>query len=240
MATLILDIETVGESWENLDETTQTELTRWIKQNIRDQEEREWQLENIKSSLGLSPCTGFVVALGIYDLEREHGVVYYIDEKASKDWRESDFAFKPRGEETILKEFWEGLSHYDTVVTFAGRRFDLPFLIHRSLAHQLTPSANLLGQRFLARQTPPYHVDLQEELTFYGVMNKRPSLHMFCRTYGIKSSKTAVSGQNVATLFKDRQGSTIARYNAEDLLATKELFLHWQKYLAPEFFKIHT
>lgn len=240
MSTLILDIETVGYDWESLDSTTQAERIRTATQNVRDTEEREWQLERMRSRLGLSPCTGFVVALGIYDVERKQGVVYYLSEHASEDWQEGDFRYKIRTEPALLREFWEGITQYDTVVTFAGRRFAIPFLLHRSVSHHITPSVNLLTQRFLLRQQPPYHVDLQDELTFYGAMNTKPSLHSFCYMYDITSSKTTYTGQDIETLFRDNQHTEIARYNIGNLRATTELFTRWRTYLAPEFLQKNT
>jgi hypothetical protein len=67
--------------------------------------------------------------------------------------------------------------------------------------------------------------DLQDELTWYGAMSRRPSLYLFCRAYGIASPKIEVGGDDVAELFVGKKFRDIARYNAADVRATTELSL---------------
>jgi len=74
-------------------------------------------------------------------------------------------------------------------------------------------------------------------LTFYGAMYRRPSLHLFCRAFGIDSPKRDVKGDDVAELFKAEQFRDIAEYNRLDVIATTELYRKWFDYLAPESFK---
>ncbi len=77
MSTLIIDIETVGEAWDSFDTVTKDVLTRWLRKTTTDEEEYQAKLADMQSGLGFSPLTGFVVALGVYDLERKQGTVYY-------------------------------------------------------------------------------------------------------------------------------------------------------------------
>ncbi|MEK7638919.1 MAG: ribonuclease H-like domain-containing protein [Patescibacteria group bacterium] len=235
MATLIFDIETVGDPWESFDEATKHHLTKWIEQTSHSDEEKESLLGRLKAELGFSPLTGSVVALGMFDLERSLGAVYFVDE-ANENFTEGDFTFKARTEEELLADFWEGAQSYDTFVTFNGRAFDVPFLLHRSVTYGLRPTAELLRRRYLTQQTMPYHIDLQDELTFYGAMARRPSLHMFCRAYGIESPKQEVSGEDVAELFRQKKFRDIARYNARDVVATTKLYEKWRTLLAPTTF----
>ncbi len=238
MSTLIFDIETVGESYDEFDEVTKEALTHWIIQNARSEEEKSLALENLKSGLGFSPLTGFIVALGIYDIERGKGTVYYQSETAVEDYEEGLFTYRVRSEKAMLESFWEGVTYYETLVTFNGRAFDVPFLLHRSVVQQVVPTIDLMRYRYLTQQNPPYHIDLQDQLTFYGAMTKRPSLHMFCQAYGITSPKShGVSGNDVAALFYAKKSRDIAVYNSYDLLATAALYDKWQTYLAPPLFR---
>lgn len=230
MATLIFDIETVGEEWESLDGTTQHSLTRWVDKIARTKEEREALVSDIKAGLGFSPLTGQIVALGLYDLERAQGVVYYQGEAGMTDIPTESYTYRVRTETELLRDFWDGARHYDTFVTFNGRAFDAPFLFHRSVVCGVVPTKNLLEGRYPAQQRSCRHVDLQDELTFYGAISRRPSLHLFCRAYGIASSKEEMSGDEVATLFRDHRYLDIARYNAADVTATKELYERWLAY----------
>ena len=239
MSTLVLDIETVGEDWNTLDETTKKVLARWINKTARNEEEKQSLLQDLQMNLGFSPLTGFIVALGIFDLEREKGVVYYTGEGDGKE-REGikNFVFKERTERELLEEFWQGAEHYDTFVTFNGRAFDVPFLMHRSAAHGLRPTKNLLEGRYPYQQRSCRHLDLQDELTFFGAMSKRPSLHLFCRAYGVESPKEEGSGDDVAELFASKKFRDLATYNAGDVIATAELYKKWRDFLS--FYQVET
>jgi DNA polymerase elongation subunit (family B) len=238
MATLIFDIETVGESWEDMDITTQDVLSRWIGKTAKNKTEGESQLADLKAGLGFSPLTGKVVAIGVYDIERKQGAVYYTGMGTEIDEEVDDYVLKQRSEKEMLEDFWEGAKSYDTFVTFNGRGFDVPFLLHRSVASEVMPTCDLMEGRYLYQQKGVRHVDLQDQLTFYGAMFKKPSLHLFCRAYGIESPKSeGVSGDDVAGLFLQKKFREIARYNARDVTATAELYEKWLMYLAPESFK---
>ena len=238
MSTLIIDIETVGERWDDVDEVTKRVLTRWIDQSVLTDEDRAHRRRDIEEGLGFSPLTGFIVALGVYDLERHKGTVYYADATATEDDVIGAFTYRPRSEAAMLEEFWDGAQHYETFVTFNGRAFDVPFMLHRSVACGVVPTVDLMRYRYLTQQNPPYHIDLQDQLTFYGAMSKRPSLHMFCRAYGIESPKASgVAGDDVAGLFYAGNTRDIALYNAGDLLATALLYEKWRMYLAPPLFR---
>ena len=76
MRTLVFDIETVGEEFEEMDETTQSVLTHWLEKTSHSPEEYEAGLADVQGGLGFSPYTGRIVAIGIYDVEKEKGVVY--------------------------------------------------------------------------------------------------------------------------------------------------------------------
>ena len=237
MATLVFDIETVGEEWGMLDETTQQILSRWIVHTVRNSDERDAQLTDLKEGLGFSPLTGMIVAIGLYDVERRQGVVYYQGDETTPDYEVGEFLIKCRNEKEMLEDFWEGAKAYDTFVTFNGRGFDVPFLNLRSAIQEIRPTQDLMDGRYLYQQKSARHVDLQDQMTFYGAMHKRPSLHLFCRAFGIESPKEGgVAGDDVAKLFSEKKFRDIAEYNARDVMATTELYKKWLSYLAPKSF----
>jgi len=236
MSTLVFDIETVGESWESLDTTTQEVLMRWINRSGK-QDEREVLLTDLREGLGFSPLTGEIITIGLFDVERGHGVVYYQGEASTEDRDDGTFIFKVRTEREMLEDFWEGAQLYDTFVTFNGRGFDVPFLNLRSAIHGIRPTHDLMEGRYLYQQKTARHVDLQDQMTFYGAMHRRPSLHLFCRAFGIESPKTdGVSGDDVSRLFRTKKFIEIAQYNARDVIATTALYKKWFTYLAPQSF----
>ena len=89
-----------------------------------------------------------------------------------------------------------------------------------------------MSNRYLSSQRGPRHIDLQDQFMFYGAMRRKGGLHLWCRTFGIKSPKAeGISGDDVQGLFKQGDVEAIAKYNAGDLVATKQLFEYWNTYL---------
>lgn len=234
MAALVFDIETVGEDFDSLDETTQEILTRWIKSDSDSDDEYESALANLKNELGFSPLTGEIVAIGVLDADRDRGAVFYQSPgtKEKKESEEGGIKFKPVREKEMLEAFWDGAREYDEFVSFNGRMFDAPFLAIRSAINGVKPSCDLLSNRYTSLQRGVRHVDLRDQLSFYGAMRRPGSLHLWCRAFGIESPKAGgVSGDDVAALFKAKKYLDIARYNVGDLRATKALYEHWKEYL---------
>ncbi len=236
MSALVIDIETVGEDFNALDATTQEVLTRWIaKEAGNDTAEYEKNLAELKEGMGFSPLTGEIVAIGVYDVSYNKGVVYYqAPGSEATETVEDNITYKRMSEVEMLQSFWAGVAKYNEIVSFNGRGFDVPFLMIRSAINHRRPSVDLMSNRYLNSQwRGPKHVDLQDQLTFYGAMRKRGALHTWCRAFGIKSPKAdGVSGDDVAALYREKKYLDIARYNVGDLVATKELYEYWRDFVA--------
>jgi len=231
---LIFDIETVGENFDALDITTQEILTRWIRKESDSEEEYKILLEELKSGLGFSPLTGEIVAVGVLDYETDRGAVYFqAPGQKLKSFEEDGIVFKSMNEREILENFWRLARGYDEFITFNGRAFDAPFLMVRSAIHKIRPTKDLMSNRYVNSQIyNAKHVDLLDQLTFYGAVRKKGNLHLWTRAFGIKSPKAdGVSGEDIGHLFREGKFETIARYNVGDLRATKELYDYWQKYI---------
>jgi len=227
---LVFDIETVGENFDELDETTQEILTKWIKEGFESEEDYDRELTKIKNGLGFSPLTGQVVAIGVLDYDRDQGVVYYqAPNQPAEDSEAGKIKFKPMSEKEMLEHFWEGAKRYSEFISFNGRAFDVPFLMVRSMVNGVKISKDLMSNRYLSSQRfGAVHIDLFDQLSFYGASRSKGSLHLWCRALGIKSPKAdGVSGDDVAELFANKQYLDIARYNVGDLEATKALYEKW-------------
>jgi uncharacterized protein YprB with RNaseH-like and TPR domain len=234
MAKLIIDIETIGEDFDKLDETTKDVLTRWIKKESESESEYENAFKELKDGLGFSPLTGEIVVIGILDYEKNKGVVYYQAPGAKHNETEEDgIKFKPMTEKEMLQNFWNGVKDYDEFITFNGRSFDIPFLMIRSAIHGIRPSKDLMRGRYLYQQIEnARHIDLFDQMTFYGSVRKKGGLHLWSRAFGIESPKAeGITGDDVGRLFKEGKFLDIAKYNVGDLLATKKLYEYWDKYL---------
>ncbi|MDP3245105.1 MAG: ribonuclease H-like domain-containing protein [bacterium] len=234
MSKLILDIETIGDDFDVLDKTTQESLTQWIKKESANEKEYQEELEELKNRMGFSPLTGQIVAIGVLDYEKDKGVVYFQapGEKIS-EFTEGNFTFKPMPEKEMLQSFWQGAQAYTEFISFNGRQFDAPFLAIRSAIHQIKISKDLLSNRYVNSQKfGTTHIDLLDQLTFYGALRGKRSLHLWCHAFGIESPKAGgVTGDDVAGLFKEKKFADIARYNTGDLIATKKLYDYWMNYV---------
>jgi len=234
MGKLVFDIETIGDDFDTLDQTTQEVLTRWIKKESASDEEYEQQLADLKNGLGFSPLTGQVVAIGVYDVEKDKGAVYFQAPDGSvQDSEDGNIKFRVLGEKEMLAQFWNLAEKYDEFVSFNGRAFDVPFLFVRSAIHEIKPTKNLMANRYLSSQPQnAKHVDLLDQLTFYGAVRRKGNLHLWSKAFGIKSPKEdGVTGDDVGALFKEKKFFDIAKYNVGDLQATKALYEYLEKFM---------
>jgi uncharacterized protein YprB with RNaseH-like and TPR domain len=234
MSKLVFDIETVGENFDQLDQTTQEVLTRWIKKETKDEKEYELALSDLKNGLGFSPLTGKIVAIGVYDIEKEKGAVYFQSpDIETADFEENNIKYRILDEKGMLAQFWNLADKYEQFVSFNGRGFDVPFLMIRSAINEIRPSKNLIANRYLSSQPKnSQHIDLMDQLSFYGAVRRKGNLHLYCRAFGIKSPKEeGIKGDDVGKLFLEKKYLDIAKYNAGDLFATKSLYEYWEKYV---------
>lgn len=233
MSTLIFDIETVGDDFETFDQVTQEALTRWIKREPVSEHER--LLNKIKDGLGFSPLTGHIVAIGVLDDEKGKGAVYFDTNKSVVSESEKDgIKLKPMSEKEMLEHFWRVVSDYEAFVSFNGRGFDVPYLMVRSAVYGIRPTKNLMSNRYLENQDyDSHHIDLVDQLSFYGTVRRKGSLHMWCRAFGIASPKIdGVVAADIGHLYEKGRFEDVAYYNAGTLVATRALYHHWRKNMA--------
>ena len=232
MAKLVFDIETIGGDYDSLDEKTIHSLSAWA--SVGEETEGEENRSAIEGIMGLSPLVGEIVAIGVLDADSNKGAVYYqAPGSDDKEIEENGIKYKPMTEKEMLEQFWELADECDDFIGFNSRMFDVPFLMIRSAVHGIHPSRDLMSNRYLSLQRDGKHIDLIDQLTFYGAVSRnKGSLHMWCRAFGIESPKAeGISGDDVGALFKEKRFLDIAKYNARDIVATKELYDRWAKYL---------
>ncbi len=233
MPKLIFDIETIGENFDALDNVTKDTLTRWIRLESQNDEDFKVAFENLKNGMGFSPLTGEIAAIGTLDHEQEKGGVYFQAPGESIDEETEGIKLKSMSEKEILEKFWRLVELYDEFVTFNGRGFDVPFIVVRSAVHGIRPTKDLMSNRYLSMQKfGARHIDLLDQLSFYGSVRRRGNLHLWSRAFGIKSPKSqGVTGDDVQKLFESKKYKEIALYNIGDLRATRSLFEKWEKYM---------
>ncbi|MDQ6632844.1 MAG: ribonuclease H-like domain-containing protein [Verrucomicrobiota bacterium] len=235
MAKLVFDIETSALPLEQFDEVQQEYLFRDAEKLA--EMARENRRAEIFHQFSLWPFTAQIVCIAMLNADSARGQVIFTAEDFSEPSVESDpVKFVPCADETeLLAAFWDVAKHYDSIVTFNGRGFDVPFIYLRSaLLNIPITRKEWLGYRF---QTDP-HCDLAEQLTFYGVSGRegaarRFNLDFYCKAFGIPSPKShGVTGMNITQLLNEGRNREIAEYCLRDVQATVALFQIWKERLA--------
>ena len=236
MATLVFDIESTAQPLENFDEVQQEYLFREL-QKIPDETERAARREEIQRMFSLWPLTGNVVCIAMLNAESQRGQVLFTADDFEEDSGEGGpVEFVPCADETeLLSAFWDAAKHYNQIVTFNGRGFDVPFIYLRSAILNVPISRkDWLGYRYA---TDP-HCDLAEQLTFYGVSGRdgaarKFNLDFYCKAFGIESPKAqGVTGMDVSDLVAQGRHKDIADYCLRDVRATVLLHKLWKERLA--------
>ena len=236
MATLVFDIETSAVPLDSFDESSQEYLMRPAN-NLPTSEDQEAKREELTRMMNLWPFTAQVVCIAMINAETLRGQVIFIADDFESNTRDvTGVDFMPVMDEVeLLNQFWLVAMHYDKVVTFNGRQFDIPFLYLRSAQLDVPITRkNWLGYRFA---TEP-HCDLAEQLTFYNVSGRsgaarRFNLDFYCRIFGVDSPKShGVTGMDVNQLMEEERYGEIAEYCLRDVFATVKLFDIWKARLA--------
>jgi hypothetical protein len=232
---LIFDIETVGENFDQMDEVTQHALTRAVRENSKSEAELQDGIEAVRQKTSLSPLTGQIVAIGVLAGDSDKGAVYYqAPGQEGQELKHEGIKLAAMSEPEMLERFWHVVKSCRQLVGFNSRGFDAFHINIRSAIHGIRPSVDLMSNRYLGSQRAQVqHIDLLDQLKYYGaVWGSGLSLHMWCRAFGISSPKdSGVDGSQVGKLFADARYEDIARYNIDDLYATRELYRAWDKYL---------
>jgi DNA polymerase elongation subunit (family B) len=235
MARLVFDIETSALSLDHFDESQQEYLFREAAQ-VPEEAARQARRVEIQRLFSLWPLTAQVVCVAMLNAETLRGQVLHVaDDYEAAEEEAGPVELVPCMDEVeLLTAFWDVARHYDGVVTFNGRGFDVPFLYLRSAVLNVPISRkDWLGYRF---QTDP-HCDLAEQLTFYNVSGRdgaarRFNLDFYCKAFGIESPKAqGITGMDVGRLLEEGRYREIAEYCLRDVRATVQLYRIWQERL---------
>jgi len=236
MATLVFDIETSALPVESFDDTQQEYLFREANK-LADPLQRHARKGELEQQLNLYPLTARVVCIAMLNSTSLRGQVLFLaDDYQASEEAAGPVEFVPCMDEAeLLTAFWDVAGHYDSVVTFNGRGFDVPFIYLRSALLNVPISRkDWLGYRY---QTAP-HCDLAEQLTFYCVSGKdgaakKFNLDFYCKAFGIESPKAqGVSGLDVNRLMAEGKYQEVAEYCLRDVHATVQLYQIWKDRLS--------
>jgi len=114
------------------------------------------------------------------------------------------------------------------LVTYNGRKFDLPVLRYRAMHHGVqVPALYRSGSRFESygyRYSEENHCDLLDALTDFGAA-KPMKLDDIARLLGLPG-KLGIDGGDVAGLFEEGELGRIRDYCETDVLTTYLVYLH--------------
>lgn len=217
MKKLVIDIETVGLPWEELDSYVREYLIKGLT---------EEGAEETRRAGGLSPFRGKIVAIGVINIEDGRScALYEVPGQTELVTERSGLRTYISGsEKEILERFWTFFDSTSRFISFNGRQFDGPFLMIRSAIHGVVPKRDLVGYRY------GFHpnCDLREALNFFGTTNSRQfkfNLDLACKTFGVQTSKSeGIDGRSVETWYRAGRHREIAEYCLEDVRATAELY----------------
>ena len=235
MATLVFDIETSALPAENFDEAQQEYLFREAE-NLPDLEARAARREEIQRQFNRWPLTAQVVCVAMLNAESARGQVLFVAEDfETEDETAGPVEFVPCVDEgELLTAFWDVAQHYENIVTFNGRSFDVPFLYLRSAVMNVPITRkHWLGNRFAAEP----HCDLAEQFTFHGVSGRdgaarRFNLDFYCKAFGLDSPKShGVTGWDINEMVAAGRQREIAEYCLRDVRATVQLHKIWKERL---------
>ena len=236
MATLVFDIETSALPIDNFDEAQQEYLFREANR-LPDPVAKHARKGELEQQMNLYPLTARVVCIAMLNAESQRGQVLYTAEEFEEEQLQTGpVELVPCMDEAeLLTAFWKVAVHYDSVVTFNGRGFDVPFIYLRSaLLNVPITRKDWLGYRY---QTEP-HCDLAEQLTFYCVSGrdgaaKKFNLDFYCKAFGIESPKAqGVCGLDVNRLMATGEYRQVAEYCLRDVQATVLLYQIWKERLS--------
>jgi len=218
---LVLDIETVGaelsdEEWEYL-----------VRRESEIPEEEREVVARRDNGASLAKVKVMYLADG--DGERTEALPLNGEEYTVQFVRYGLSSGIEEAEREIIREVWYTLTKVrGRLVTYNGRRFDLPFLMLRSLVLDLPISKYHLGNRF----DYTGHIDVMDVLSFHG-LGRFSSLDFVCRRLGISTPKGNMDGSEVEEYFKEGRYDDIATYNFYDVWATTAVYDRVLRILGP-------
>ncbi len=116
--------------------------------------------------------------------------------------------------------------HRPHLVTFNGRRFDVPVIVLRSLVHGLPMKWYFASQDYRRRYEPTRHVDLCDALSEHGA-GRFPSLGDMASSIGLPG-KLGMDGGDVLGVWREGDLERIHTYCLMDVIQTGFVLMRWR------------
>lgn len=213
MTALSLDLETLPTAdalalpYPEDERTPPSNYGAEAREKWREKDRAAWEQERIKT-YSLSPLYGRVCAIGLA-WEDATGEVATAHMRAETEAEEPE----------MLREFWAQAHGADCLVTWNGMDFDVPFLLVRSLVHDLDVPFD--GRSLTRRYAQHPHYDVKQVITGWNTRGKG-SLDDYLRAFRLPT-KTA-HGSEVYGMAQRGEWQAIGDYAAADAAATLALY----------------
>jgi DNA polymerase elongation subunit (family B) len=112
-------------------------------------------------------------------------------------------------------------------ITFNGKGFDIPTLIHRAAIHGIRPADSLLRAANAKPWEADLHVDMASAFRF-GAATGRYSLEAFALAYGMANPKADGDGSKLGTFVEQQDAVSLFQYVMGDVVTTAKLYERWQ------------
>ena len=186
-------------------------------------ERNEWDEGKVMSlSPWLGQCVSLAVGDGEQDPRTQDVTVFVVPPPHAAPAPPMPHWIRVVSEVELLRAFWALAGHASCVVSYNGRSFDVPFLVGRSLIHEVPVRVDLISSKYSLRP----HLDLYQVLgAGAGAGGRGPaSLDVVCWALGLASPKEEMDGSMVATTYAKGDLASIALYNAGDVRATTAVY----------------
>lgn len=154
---------------------------------------------------GTDPYLSRIVCIGLYYPDRDLKV-----------------ALTDQDEKVLLQRFWSAIASFNGLfVSYNGVKFDVPYILKRSMKYGIYPTNNLFLQYTKYDPFPP-HFDVMLQLCgrewYYGLKEA-------CDFLGVPSPKEgAVTASGVEAAFYSGRINEIAEYCLRDLESTYKIY----------------
>lgn len=127
-------------------------------------------------------------------------------------------------EENIIEEFSEIMqTNKSNIISWNGRRFDLPVIVYRSLKYGIPLEWYYNINSYRYRYTTEGHFDIADYITDYYA-SEVPNLDFVAKLIGLPG-KMETTGADVEKMYENGQLTEIASYCTTDVLQTYVVFL---------------
>lgn len=204
MKAISFDIETIPQP-EELSEIQQAELDKKVKRKIANTDMEEDEARSL--IMGTSPYFGKIICIGMYRVMDN----------------EKKTAALTGPEDVILKNFWTAIDNFGGIfVSYNGIKFDVPFIVKRSMKHEISPT----NPNFM--ETNPYntfpHFDVQRVLANFDRYNM-VTLRLACDLLDVPSPKEGdIKAKDVEKAYHNGRIQDIADYCVRDVISTFEVY----------------